>query len=125
MEAYGEAGADILFVEALESEDEMRTACAGSTKPMMANMADGGLTPIRSAKELAEIGYALAIFPATTGLAAAQAAATAFSVLREQGTSASPDLPLYNFSEFNELIGFPEVWDFERKWARSDDKPAA
>ena len=55
--AYGEAGADIVFLEALESEQEMRDACARVSKPMMANMADGGKTPIRSKTELADIGY--------------------------------------------------------------------
>ena len=48
--AYAEAGADIIFLEALESEEEMRRACASIDKPTMANMADGGRTPIRSKK---------------------------------------------------------------------------
>jgi 2-methylisocitrate lyase-like PEP mutase family enzyme len=119
-EAYGEAGADIVFIEALESEDEMRQACARIKKPMMANMADGGKTPIRSKAELAAMGYQVAIFPATTGLAAAHAAEVALSVLKETGTSVSPNVPLFSFAEFNSLIGFEDVWAFERKWARSD-----
>ncbi|MET0748688.1 MAG: isocitrate lyase/PEP mutase family protein, partial [Rhizobium sp.] len=82
IEAYGEAGADVLFVEALVSEDEMREACRRLNKPTMANMADGGLTPIRSARELAEIGYNMAIYPATSGLAAAQAAEQAYTALK-------------------------------------------
>lgn len=115
---YGEAGADIVFLEALESEQEMRDACARVSKPMMANMADGGKTPIRSKAELADIGYKLAIFPSTTGLAAAAAAENALQVLKNEGTSNSPNSKLFNFSEFNSLIGFEEVWDFERRWAR-------
>jgi 2-methylisocitrate lyase-like PEP mutase family enzyme len=119
-EAYGEAGADIVFIEALESEEEMRQACARIKKPMMANMADGGKTPIRSKAELAAMGYQVAIFPATTGLAAAHAAEVALSVLKESGTSVSPKAPLFSFAEFNSLIGFEDVWAFERKWARND-----
>jgi 2-methylisocitrate lyase-like PEP mutase family enzyme len=119
-EAYGEAGADIVFIEALESEEEMRQACARIKKPMMANMADGGKTPIRSKAELAAMGYQVAIFPATTGLAAAHAAEVALSVLKETGTSVSPRAPLFSFAEFNSLIGFEDVWAFERKWARND-----
>jgi 2-methylisocitrate lyase-like PEP mutase family enzyme len=119
-EAYGEAGADIVFIEALESEEEMRQACARIKKPMMANMADGGKTPIRSKAELAAMGYQVAIFPATTGLAAAHAAEVALSVLKETGTSVSPKAPLFSFAEFNSLIGFEDVWAFERKWARND-----
>lgn len=120
IEAYGAAGADVLFVEALESEDEMREACRRLNKPTMANMADGGLTPIRSAAELREIGYSMAIYPAATGLAAAQAAETVFSALKTEGTSNSPNVSLFSFQEFNSLIGFEEVWEFERKWARAD-----
>ena len=119
-QAYADAGADIVFIEALESEEEMRQACACIKKPMMANMADGGKTPIRSQTELAAIGYRLAIFPATTGLAAAHAAEVALSVLKETGTSISPTLSLFPFNEFNSLIGFEDVWAFERKWGRRE-----
>jgi 2-methylisocitrate lyase-like PEP mutase family enzyme len=117
VEAYAAAGADIVFVEALESEEEMRLACARINKPMMANMADGGKTPIRSKAELAAIGYQLAIFPATTGLASAHAAEVALTALKEKGTSATASLPLFPFHEFNSLIGFEDVWAFERKWS--------
>ena len=119
-QAYADAGADIVFIEALESEEEMRQACVCIKKPMMANMADGGKTPIRSQRELAAIGYRLAIFPATTGLAAAHAAEMALSVLKETGTSISPTLSLFPFNEFNSLIGFEDVWAFERKWGRRE-----
>lgn len=117
-EAYGEAGADVLFVEALESEAEMRDACKRLNRPVMANMADGGLTPIRSSKELEALGYSMAIFPSASGLAAARAAEIAFSTIKNEGTSDSASLDLFPFKEFNSLIGFEEVWDFERKWAR-------
>jgi 2-methylisocitrate lyase-like PEP mutase family enzyme len=116
--AYGEAGADIVFLEALESEAEMREACKRINKPMMANMADGGKTPIYSKAQLAEIGYRFAIFPSITGLAAAAAVEIALNNLKATGTSVSPDVPLFNFGEFNSLIGFEDVWAFERKWAR-------
>jgi 2-methylisocitrate lyase-like PEP mutase family enzyme len=122
--AYGEAGADIVFLEALESEEEMRDACRRVPQPMMANMADGGKTPIRSAAQLSDIGYNMAIFPSATGLAAAAAAENALNVLKTEGTSDSPNSKLFNFSEFNTLIGFGEVWEFEKRWAR-DGKAAA
>ncbi|MBN9433253.1 MAG: isocitrate lyase/PEP mutase family protein [Bosea sp.] len=123
-EAYAEAGADIVFLEALESEAEMREACARINRPMMANMADGGRTPIRSRDELKAIGYAMAIYPSMTGLAAAHAVENALKVFVAEGTSNSPSLPLFPFSEFNSLIGFEEVWDFERRWARRDAEAA-
>jgi 2-methylisocitrate lyase-like PEP mutase family enzyme len=118
VEAYAEAGADIVFLEALESEEEMREACRRIRKPMMANMADGGKTPIRSKTELKEMGYALAIYPSITGLAAGAAIENALRVFQAEGTSNSPNLPLFNFREFQSLIGFEDVWEFERKWAR-------
>ena len=116
--AYAQAGADVVFLEALESEAEMREACKRIGKPMMANMADGGKTPIRSKTELAEIGYALAIYPSITGLAASAAIENALNVIKTEGTSNSPRLPLFDFKEFQNLIGFEDVWAFERKWAR-------
>ncbi len=117
-EAYAEAGADVVFVEALESEAEMREACRRIRRPMMANMADGGKTPIRSKTELAEIGYKRPIYPSITGLAAAAAVENALQVFKQEGTSNSPRLPLYDFRAFQSLIGFEDVWAFERKWAR-------
>ena len=72
----------------------------------------------RAKAELETIGYRLAIFPATTGLAAAHSAQVALSVLKESGTSVSPGLPLFPFNEFSSLIGFEDVWAFERKWGR-------
>lgn len=113
---YRDAGADIVFLEALDTEEEMREACARIDAPMMANMADGGRTPILPAKKLEEIGYSLAIFPALTGLAAAAAVENALETLKATGTSLSPDVPLFDFQEFNSLIGFSEIWEFEQKW---------
>lgn len=122
--AYQEAGADIVFLEALESEEEMRDACKRVSKPMMANMADGGKTPIRTTDELKAFGYSMAIYPAVTGLAAAAAVENALNVLKTEGTSNSPNTKLFSFAEFNSLIGFDEVWDFERRWAREPKEAA-
>lgn len=113
---YRDAGADIVFLEALDTEEEMREACERIDAPMMANMADGGRTPILPAKKLEEIGYSLAIFPALTGLATAAAVENALETLKATGTSLSPDVPLFDFQEFNSLIGFSEIWEFEQKW---------
>jgi 2-methylisocitrate lyase-like PEP mutase family enzyme len=119
-QAYADAGADIVFLEALTSEEQMRAACARIARPMMANMADGGKTPIRSGAELAGMGYACAIYPAMTSLAAAAAAHQALARLKETGTSLNPDVPLYDFQAFCSLIGFEDVWAFERRWAREE-----
>ncbi|WP_138423388.1 isocitrate lyase/PEP mutase family protein [Maritimibacter alexandrii] len=119
--AYRDAGADVVFVEALESEDEMRRSNELIDAPTMANMADGGKTPILTAEALEKMGYNLAIFPSLTGLAAAAAAERALNVLKTEGTSNSPNIELFDFSEFNQLIGFQRIWDFEAKWSEIDD----
>jgi 2-methylisocitrate lyase-like PEP mutase family enzyme len=118
MDAYAEAGADILFFEAPQSEEEMRRACEAFDKPMLANMANGGKTPILPAKVLEEIGYSLAIYPAMTSLVAAAAIEKSLRMLKEQGLSETPDIDMFDFNEFCKLIGFEEVWDFEKRWAR-------
>ncbi|CAN7412051.1 isocitrate lyase/PEP mutase family protein [Variovorax paradoxus] len=118
LEAYAEAGADILFFEAPQSEEEMRRACAAFDTPMLANMADGGTTPILPVKVLEEIGFALAIYPSLTSLSAAAAMERALSHLKDSGVSQAPEVPLFDFNEFCGLIGFQEVWDFDKRWAR-------
>ncbi len=119
--AYAEAGADAVFVEALESEEEMARACEVIDAPMLANMANGGVTPILSTAELERLGYKLAIFPAMTALSAAQAVETSLRHLKETGSSFAPDATHFDFGEFCELVGFPDVWAFEDKWAKEDD----
>lgn len=122
--AYGEAGADIVFLEALQSEEEMRQACAAIAKPMMANMVEGGKTPVLPAKTLAEIGYAFAIYPATASLAAIAAMEGALAALKADGTSGVSGPPLGDFGEFCRLIGFEAVWEFERRWTTpTEPKP--
>ncbi len=114
--AYAAAGADIVFVESLQSDDEMRQACAAIDKPLLANMSDGGKTPIRSARELAALGYSLAIFPAMAALAASAAVERAYANLKASGTSVSPEVPLFSFDEFCRMVGFEDVWAFEETW---------
>ncbi|NBC35993.1 carboxyvinyl-carboxyphosphonate phosphorylmutase [Novosphingobium sp. FSY-8] len=116
MEAYDKAGAHVLFPEALESEEEMAKACSILGKPVMANMANGGSTPIPKASVLAEIGYAYAIYPSLTSLVAATAMEKALIDLKNDGIG-EPD-GIFNFKEFCGLIGFQDVWDFEKKWAK-------
>ena len=123
-ELYGEAGADILFVEAMTSVEQMREACARIRKPMIANMADGGKTPILTVPDLADIGFACAIFPSLSSLAAAAAMDKAYAILRQTGVSITPDVPLFDFKTFCGLIGFEDVWAFERKWASAEEGAA-
>lgn len=119
MEAYSRAGADVLFPEALHSEEEMRKACDVLDKPCMANMSNHGKTPVPPADVLAQIGYGYAIYPSLTSLAAAAAMEKALRDLKDHGIG-QPD-GLFDFSEFCSLIGFEDVWAFERKWGRTPE----
>ena len=117
LEAYAKAGADILFFEAPQSEEEMRRACEAFDLPMMANLSNGGKTPMLPAKTLEEIGYAFGIYPSLTSLTAASAMERALQQLKNTGMGDGGDQPLFEFQEFCERIGFPEVWEFEKRWA--------
>ena len=117
MEQYSKAGADVLFVESPETEAEMETICKSFDKPLLANMVEGGRTPVQPAKRLKEIGYTMAIFPGTAFLAAGAAMAKVYQTLKEQGSTANAGLPLYDFMEFSKLMGFEDVWAFDKKYA--------
>ena len=85
LQLYADAGADVLFFEAPQGEEEMRRACDALDRPMMANMSNGGLSPMLTAKQLEDIGYAFAIFPALTSLSAATAMESALNRLKATG----------------------------------------
>ncbi|RVT90019.1 isocitrate lyase/PEP mutase family protein [Rhodovarius crocodyli] len=119
---YGDAGADIVFIESPESEAEMvEIGRSITTKPLLANNVEGGRTPILSKQRLAEIGYGIAIYPAVGFLAAAAAYERAFSHLKQMGDSNGlPAQESYGFTRICELMGFPEVWEFDKRWAVLD-----
>jgi 2-methylisocitrate lyase-like PEP mutase family enzyme len=122
-QVYAEAGADVIFIESPESEAEMQAIGKAIRKPLLANMVEGGRTPILPAKRLAEIGYAMAIYPAVGFLAAAAALERVYGHLKEQGDSnALPASESYGFGRICELMGFPEVWEFDRTWAQGEAK---
>ncbi len=113
---YGDAGADIVFIESPESEAEMIEVGRSINKPLLSNCVEGGRTPILPAARLKEIGYSIAIYPAAGFLAAAAALERAYSHLREHGDSVALGDP-YGFSRMTDLMGFPEVWEFDKRWA--------
>jgi 2-methylisocitrate lyase-like PEP mutase family enzyme len=115
-EAYAKAGADILFIESPESEEEMARIGRHFDVPLMANMADGGRTPILPRARLEALGYRIAIFPVTGLLAAAAALERIYGVLERQGSSDTLQGELYPFDRFCRLAGFEHVWDFEKRW---------
>lgn len=116
-EAYARAGADILFVESPETQDEMRQIGRSFELPLLANMVEGGSTPILSQQELEAIGYKLAIFPVTALLAATQAMKAVYESFKKNGSSAGISTPLMPFTDLTKLMGFEEIWEFEKRYA--------
>lgn len=114
-EAFEKAGADVVFIEAPESVEEMKAINQRIEAPTLANMVSGGKTPIVSSSELAQLGFSIGIHPALGFLAMGQALETAFGELSKTGDVASAKLS--DFGEFSRMMGFEDVWEFDRKWA--------
>ena len=119
-QAFAEVGADLLFLEGLKSEEEMVASCRQLEAPILLNMVEGGSTPILSASRLAELGVACAIYPAMCSLSAMAAIEKSLKHLRAEGFSPAPDADVYEFKATWALLGFPEIWQFESRWARDD-----
>lgn len=116
--AYFEAGADVIFIEAPESAEELRTiASTFPDVPTFANMIEGGKTPLVSAKELEDLGFKIAVFPLTGLFAATSATLEAFQYLRDNGTTQGLIRTL-TFSEFEEILDVPFYRDLASKFSR-------
>jgi carboxyvinyl-carboxyphosphonate phosphorylmutase len=112
--AYREAGADILFVEAPQSEDEVvQVARAFPDVPLLFNWAEGGKTPPLPLARIQELGYRIVIFPIGALLAAASAVRALAAEIRTNGTPSR--LPM-TFKEFNDMIGLPEIQKIEQRF---------
>ncbi len=112
-ESYARAGADMLFIESPESVEEMEKIGRTFDLPLVANMVEGGRTPVLSHEELKRIGYGLAIFPATGFLAAGAALQSVYSSIKSTGSSKQVAVPLHNFQDFSQLMGFDWVAEFD------------
>ncbi len=120
---YVEAGADVIFVEAPQSLDHMRAICAAFPKtPLLANMVEGGKTPILSCDELSEMGFRLVIAPGSMVRAHAFMARDFLGQLKATGSTTGFKERMLDFSEINELLGLPElIGDGVRYETRASD----
>ena len=112
-QAFREMGADITFLEAPQSEAEMRRYCAEVEGPKMANLVEQGDTPLLPPAELESFGYKLAAYPLTLQLAALQAMEEALAAMK---AGQRPDR-LAAFSELQEVAGFPAYFSAEKAYA--------
>lgn len=106
---YREAGADMIFVEAPRSVEDMRRICSQIDAPVMANNIEGGLTPLLPAAELQAIGYAMVAFPVATTYAIAATIGSLMRHLHGNGTTAGWPGEMLDFTAFNQLVGLAEL----------------
>jgi 2-methylisocitrate lyase-like PEP mutase family enzyme len=111
-------GADIIFLEAPESEQEMRRFCSAMKRPCMANMVPGGKTPVVPPDRLQQIGYKLALYPVMLLSAAIAAMQSTLEALRPGATE--PACPSVSFTELQSVVGFPQYWERETKYRSPD-----
>jgi len=110
---FVDLGVDITFLEAPDTEEEMRRYCDEVSGAKMANMVEQGKTPFLPPKALEEIGYKIAIFPVSVMLASIKAMEQTLATLREGHDTST----LITFGNLQEIVGFPEYYDEVNKYA--------
>jgi 2-methylisocitrate lyase-like PEP mutase family enzyme len=115
---YAEAGADVLFIEAPRDLAQMRkiVEALGATRPLMANMVEGGDTPISTSAELSELGFRLVIFPGGIVRAIAHTAQDYYRSLAANGSNKPFASRMFDFGALNALIGTPEMLELGRRY---------
>jgi 2-methylisocitrate lyase-like PEP mutase family enzyme len=113
---YREAGADLIFVEAPESVDQMRRIIKEVKAPHMANMLPGGKTPMLTARELQEIGYSVVAYATACTYTITKAVRDLFETLYRTGTTAGFEDRMVKFDEFNRLVGLEEIRKKEEEY---------
>jgi 2-methylisocitrate lyase-like PEP mutase family enzyme len=130
-ERYHEAGADVLFIEAPEGRDQMiaMNKQFSGRAPLLANMVEGGKTPVSGADDLQGLGYSIVIFPGGTVRAVSFVMQEYMADLRRSGSTAQWRNRMFDFNGFNALIGTPEMlakgeaYDAAHMAAESQEKP--
>ena len=123
-DAYAEAGADMLFFEAFESVKQMEKVCRRfSQVPLVVNMVEGGKTPFLPAQDLLDLGFRVAIYPATAVLAGAYQMKKVLKALRETGTTQGTWHEMLPFTEvFNGLLGWDQALSFIDHYSEKSKK---
>jgi 2,3-dimethylmalate lyase len=113
---YYKEGADVVFVEAPQSEDELREIPKKIDAPLLANMIENGVTPNFSANELKSMGYSMVVFPLSGLYGATYAMKKIFSHLKKNGTTKSCTDMMLDFNEFNDLVELSKFMQMEEKY---------
>jgi 2-methylisocitrate lyase-like PEP mutase family enzyme len=117
-ERYLEAGADVLFIEAPRSLDEMKavTQRFSTRVPLLANMVEGGKTPLLPAASLEALGFALVIFPGGLARRLGHAAREYFEALKRDGSTDALRERMLDFAGLNKALGTPEMLNLGKKY---------
>lgn len=118
---YKEAGADALFVEAPRSAEELDTIARKLPPPLVANMLEGGVTPLLTKKELEKLGFQLVVCPLTALYASAKAMQEMFSLLQTAGTTGAALDRLISFQQFHEIIGLTAHYALEERYRSPEE----
>jgi len=114
---YYESGADVVFIEAPQSVDELREiAAAFPDAPLFANMVEGGKTPLLNAAELGELGFKIVVFPLAGLFSATRAMENCFSYLRKNGSTFGFS-DMLTFREFEAVVDVPGYRELEKKFS--------
>ena len=116
--AYAEAGADMIFVDAPESAEELSLIARSIPAPLMANLSEGGKTPLLSAQELQDMGYKLVIYPRSAAGAAAKAIQELMAVLKRDGTTEKYLDRIISFEGRNQITGLAYYRELDKKYLR-------
>lgn len=117
-EAYLATGVDALFIEALRTPAQMDAACARFARrvPLLANMVEGGKTPVQSADELGARGFRIVIFPGGTARAVAHTLQGYYAGLKASGSTAGWRDRMLDFDRLNGVIGTPQMLEQGRRY---------
>jgi 2-methylisocitrate lyase-like PEP mutase family enzyme len=116
MEAAREAGADASFVEAPGNMEQLAEIGRRAPPPIVANMIEGGKTPLLPQAELAELGFALIVYPLAGLYAAARAVEAIYMKLRSDGTTLGDEDSLMDFASFNDLIEVEAKYELAQRF---------
>ncbi len=114
--AYADAGADLIFIEAVTTVEQMRRANAAIPKPSLANMIEGGKTPIKTPAELQALGYDVVVFPCSLTYAITKAVQRCLEEIRVHGKTDAMLPDMVTFDEFFEFIGARDIRERQKKF---------
>ncbi len=115
---YRETGANLIFIEAPQTIEDMKKINREIAAPTLANNVEGGKSPLLTAKELESIGYNVAVFPISSTYCIAKAVTDLMKELKEKGTTKSFLDRMITFTSFNELVGLPDIRKKEESYLK-------